>query len=267
MDGDTLSLDERIVLAMRVPGDPAQPIGPAWVEEAFRDFTGLGGVGVLGLLTAATLGYLWLQGRRWGALYLLLAIGGGLLVSLALKAGFHRPRHDLVSHGSMVYTASFPSGHSMLSAVVHLTGGAMLALVHRRRSVRDLHHRLRRAGDRAGRSEPGLPGRPLGDPRACGLGGRCRLGGPVLADRPGVPGPGVCGAGARAGWGAWGKSGLSGVGPASTFAGICGHEDFVVRTLFPRPLFPFWPLAPCARKNADQFNYRLRYIYGAQRQG
>ena len=136
MEGDTLRLDQRILMAMRVPGDPSQPIGPEWVEESFRDFTGVGGVAVLGLLTAATLGYLWLQGMRRAALYVLLAIGGGLLVSLALKAGFHRPRPDLISHGSMVYTASFPSGHSMLSAIVYLTGGAMLALVHRRRAVR-----------------------------------------------------------------------------------------------------------------------------------
>jgi len=136
MEGDTLRLDQRVLMAMRVPGDPSQPIGPAWVEESFRDFTGVGGVAVLGLLTAATLGYLWLQGMRRAALYVLLAIGGGLLVSLALKAGFHRPRPDLISHGSMVYTASFPSGHSMLSAIVYLTGGAMLALVHRRRAVR-----------------------------------------------------------------------------------------------------------------------------------
>jgi len=136
IEGDTLRLDERILLAMRVPGDPSKPIGPAWVEEGFRDFTGLGGVGVLVLLTAATLGYLWLQGMRRAALYLLAAIGGGLLVSMALKAGFHRPRPDLISHGSTVYTSSFPSGHSMLSAIVYLTGGAMLALLHRRRALR-----------------------------------------------------------------------------------------------------------------------------------
>lgn len=136
MEGDTLHLDERILMAMRVPGNPSQPIGPAWVEESFRDFTGLGGVGVLGLLTAATLGYLWLLGMRRAAFYLVVAIGGGLLLSLALKAGFHRPRPDLISHGSMIYTSSFPSGHSMLSAIVYLTGGAMLALVHRRHSVR-----------------------------------------------------------------------------------------------------------------------------------
>ena len=136
MEGDTSRLDELILLAMRVPGNPAQPIGAAWVEESFRDFTGLGGVGVLGMLTAATLGYMWLTGMRRAAMYVLIAIGGGLLLSLALKAGFHRPRPDLVSHGSMVYTSSFPSGHSMLSAVVYLTGGAMLALLHRQRAVR-----------------------------------------------------------------------------------------------------------------------------------
>jgi undecaprenyl-diphosphatase len=135
-EGDTLHLDERILMVMRVPGDPARALGPAWVEEAFRDFTGLGGVGVLGLLTLAILGYLWLRGMRRAALYVLLAIGGGLLVSLALKAGFQRPRPDLISHGARVYTASFPSGHSMLSAIVYLTGGALLALAHEGRAAR-----------------------------------------------------------------------------------------------------------------------------------
>jgi undecaprenyl-diphosphatase len=136
VEGDTLHLDERILIAMRAQGNPQQPVGPAWVEEAFRDFTGLGGVGVLSLLTLAILGYLWLRGMRRAALYVLLAIGGGLLVSLALKAGFQRPRPDLIPHGPLVQTASFPSGHSMLSAIVYLTGGAMLALVHERRAIR-----------------------------------------------------------------------------------------------------------------------------------
>lgn len=136
MEGDTMQLDQRILMAMRMPGDPTQPIGPRWVEEVFRDFTGLGGTGVLGLLTVATLVYLWLMGMHRAAIYLLVAIVGGLLVSLALKAGFDRPRPDLISHGSIVYTSSFPSGHSMLSATVYLTGGAMLALLHARRTVR-----------------------------------------------------------------------------------------------------------------------------------
>jgi undecaprenyl-diphosphatase len=135
-EGDTLRLDRWLLLVLRAPGDPGDPLGPAWVEEMFRDFTALGGIGVLGLLTLVSIGYLWLQGLRRIAWFLLLAILGGLLLSLALKAGFHRPRPELVSHGSMIYTSSFPSGHSMLAAVVYLTGGALLAVVHTARRVR-----------------------------------------------------------------------------------------------------------------------------------
>jgi undecaprenyl-diphosphatase len=136
LEGDTLRFDSWLLLALRAPGGPGDPLGPAGVEEMFRDFTALGGVGVLSLLTLASFGYLWLQGLRRVALFLLLAIAGGLLLSLALKSGFERPRPELVSHGAMVYTSSFPSGHSMLSAVVYLTGGALLAMVHSARRVR-----------------------------------------------------------------------------------------------------------------------------------
>jgi undecaprenyl-diphosphatase len=135
MDGGTQALDERLLLAMREPGDPNDPLGPAWVEELFRDFTALGGVGVLSLLTLSAAGYLWLRKMRHAASFLVAAVVGGLLLSSALKAGFDRPRPDFVSHGSQIYTSSFPSGHSMLAAVVFLTIGAMLAAVHRRRRV------------------------------------------------------------------------------------------------------------------------------------
>ena len=136
LEGDTMRLDRYLLLALRAPGGPGNPLSSAWVEEMFRDFTALGGIGVLSLLTLASLGYLWLQGLRRVALLVLSAILGGLLLSLALKSGFDRPRPDLVSHGAMVYTSSFPSGHSMLSAVVYLTGGALLAVVHTARRVR-----------------------------------------------------------------------------------------------------------------------------------
>ena len=136
VEGDTLRLDRWLLLALRAPGDPGDPLGPAWVEEMFRDFTALGGIGVLSLLTLASVGYLWLQDLRRVAWFVLAAILGGLLLSLALKSGFDRPRPELVSHGSLVYTSSFPSGHSMLSAVVYLTGGALLAVVHHARRTR-----------------------------------------------------------------------------------------------------------------------------------
>jgi len=136
IEGETLRFDTWLLLALRVPGDTTDPLGPAWIEEMFRDFTALGGVGVLSLLTLISVGYLWLMGQRRVALFLLFAILGGLLLSSMLKNGFDRPRPELVSHGSHIYTSSFPSGHSMLSAVVYLTGGALLAMVHSAHRVR-----------------------------------------------------------------------------------------------------------------------------------
>src|SRR3546814_8203681 len=47
-----------------------------------------------------------------------------------------RPRPDLVPHGTVVVSASFPSGHSMLSAAVYLTLGAVLARVQPSRALK-----------------------------------------------------------------------------------------------------------------------------------
>ncbi|HEX6999634.1 MAG TPA: phosphatase PAP2 family protein [Gammaproteobacteria bacterium] len=126
-EGETRAIDERLLLALRERDDPNDPLGPAWAEELARDVTGLGGAGILGLVTLAGAGFLFLQGKRHLALYVLAAVGGGALLSLLLKSGFDRPRPDLVAHGQAVYTSSFPSGHAMLSAVTYLTLGALLA--------------------------------------------------------------------------------------------------------------------------------------------
>jgi undecaprenyl-diphosphatase len=128
-DGDVRALDEAVLLAMRTPGDHADPRGPRWVEEVGRDLTALGGVTLVTLLSAAAAGFLWLTGRRRAVWHLAVAVLGGQLLSLSLKHGFDRPRPDLVPHASIVYTASFPSGHAMMSAVTYLTLGALLARV------------------------------------------------------------------------------------------------------------------------------------------
>jgi undecaprenyl-diphosphatase len=127
VDGDTMTVDERVLLMLRSANDPSDPLGPGWVEELARDITGLGGVGVLTMLTLASAAFLVLQRSSHLAVYLLAAVGSGTIASLVLKAAFDRPRPDLVPHGSLVYTSSFPSGHSMLSAVAFLTLGALLA--------------------------------------------------------------------------------------------------------------------------------------------
>ena len=129
LEGETHALDEVILLALRSATDPSDPLGPGWLEELMRDITALGSTGVLTLITLAVAGFLALDRKSHAALFVVVAVGGGMLLSTALKLGFDRPRPDLVPHGSIVYTASFPSGHSMLAAVVYLTLGALLARV------------------------------------------------------------------------------------------------------------------------------------------
>ena len=58
-----------------------------------------------------------------------LTVGGGILISGIAKEFFDRPRPDLVPHGSIVHTASFPSGHSMMAAVAYLSLGVLIARV------------------------------------------------------------------------------------------------------------------------------------------
>lgn len=136
LEGETETIDRALLLALRSPTDPADPLGPRWLAEVGRDITALGGVAVLTLLTLLVATFMALR-RLWHAAWLLLAaVGSGILVSTVLKAAFERPRPDLVPHGSYVSTASFPSGHSMMAAVVYLTLGALLARVEPDRRVK-----------------------------------------------------------------------------------------------------------------------------------
>jgi undecaprenyl-diphosphatase len=136
MEGDTHAFDRELLLSLRAAGDTTDPLGPSWFEEAARDVTALGGHVVLGFVTLATLAYLVMTGKRSAAVLVVASVGGGMLLSTLLKLGFERPRPDLVPHAAQVYTASFPSGHAMLSAVTYLTLGALLARVQPRRRLK-----------------------------------------------------------------------------------------------------------------------------------
>jgi undecaprenyl-diphosphatase len=125
--GGTRAFDERLLLALRTPGNLADPIGPKWVEEMMRDFTALGSTGVLALMVLAVGGFLVMTRKGHAALTVLVAVVSGVLLSQTMKWAYARPRPELVPHGAEVYTASFPSGHAMMSAVVYLTLGALLA--------------------------------------------------------------------------------------------------------------------------------------------
>lgn len=133
---ETRAFDEAVLLAMREPGDTADPIGPPRVEEVARDLTALGGVTILTLVTLTAFGVALFAGRRRLAWFGLAAVVAGSVMTGVLKSGYNRPRPALVEHSVWVANPSFPSGHSTMAAVVYLTLGILLARTQQRRRVR-----------------------------------------------------------------------------------------------------------------------------------
>ena len=136
LGNDPRGFDQAVLLSLRNPTDLADPIGPPWLELFARDITSLGSISVLTLVTLCACGFLLMVRKRRTALVLLIAVGGGLLLSFGLKDLFDRPRPDLVPHAVQVATQSFPSSHAMMSAVIYLTLGALLARTQPRRQVK-----------------------------------------------------------------------------------------------------------------------------------
>ena len=97
---------------------------------------GAGGTAVLTLVVLLTVAFLMLR-RKWAsAVLVLIASVGGTVLSTLLKSLFQRARPSVVPHLTEVTSLSFPSGHSMLSAVIYLTLGALLARTTKDRKVK-----------------------------------------------------------------------------------------------------------------------------------
>ena len=125
--GTTEQFDKAILRAFRNPNDLSMPLGRRSIQEAIRDYTALGSMAVLGLVSAVVGGFLLLT-RKYAAFLLLgAALGGGLLLNKGLKLYYSRPRPDYVTPLHYVDSHSFPSGHALLAAVIYLTLGALLA--------------------------------------------------------------------------------------------------------------------------------------------
>jgi undecaprenyl-diphosphatase len=125
-EGETYGFDRRFLLAMRRPGDLA-PKGSRAVQEAVRDVSALGGVTILTLVTVIAFGFLILDGKSHMACFAAGSVAGGMVVATLLKDVFQRPRPEIVPHIVYAGNSSFPSGHSMMSALTYLTLAALLA--------------------------------------------------------------------------------------------------------------------------------------------
>ena len=125
--GTSFAFDQAIIRALRDPGNPSAPIGPAWVQEAARDLTSLGSMIVLVIMTCAASIYLFLARKYAAAWLLLVAVFGGIALNDLLKHAFARPRPDHLYQATRVFTSSFPSAHAEISAITYLTIAALLA--------------------------------------------------------------------------------------------------------------------------------------------
>ena len=127
VEGETQAFDVAFLKSLRVAGDLDTPIGPHWMLSTMRDLTALGGVTVLTLVAALAVVFLITRGRFQQAFYTALATGGGAIFGTVLKSLFARARPEVVPHLVEVNSLSFPSGHSMNSAIIYLTLAVMIS--------------------------------------------------------------------------------------------------------------------------------------------
>jgi undecaprenyl-diphosphatase len=124
---DRVGFEQRLMLALRDANAPHDPVGPPWFESMWVDVTALGSGHVLSLLALIVLGYLAML-REWRtALVFAIAMIGAAFGGTLLKGVFERPRPEVISQLIEVGSLSFPSGHSLSSAVMYPTLGAMIA--------------------------------------------------------------------------------------------------------------------------------------------
>lgn len=127
LDQDSHQIDNAVLLWFRDSSSPEDPIGPGWLEVAALDVTAMGGITFLVFIVLVTMGFLWLAKKRRAFFLVGAAALGGQILNTGLKELFGRDRPDIVPHLTGVHTPSFPSGHSMMSAVVYLTMGALIS--------------------------------------------------------------------------------------------------------------------------------------------
>lgn len=133
--GTTQKLDIRIIEYFRNSADNS-PAGPTWLPDAMKEITSLGGGTILTIISLVVFFYLRIQ-KKYHEFYLMLAaVIGGTIISFGLKEMFGRERPDAVFRLVDVASLSFPSGHSMMSAVVYLTLAVLVSRIQKQRKLK-----------------------------------------------------------------------------------------------------------------------------------
>ena len=121
--------------AARVGDRPARGGAGAGVHRCGEPGA-LGGFTFVILLTILSVATLLFYGKRRQALVMGAAVITAEIAVELSKLVFERARPDLVPHGSVVYSHSFPSGHAALSAVTFFTLAAVLTSLQPKRRAK-----------------------------------------------------------------------------------------------------------------------------------
>ncbi len=119
--------DAPVLRWFRARGDPGLVAGPGWMLGVWEGLSWLGDTlpRVVGSLLVMLV--LWWWQRRAAALFLAALMLSGTALSTAIKVWIGRPRPHAVSHLDLVTSASFPSGHALVSTVFYLSVALLLA--------------------------------------------------------------------------------------------------------------------------------------------
>jgi len=131
-----LSFDEQLLVALRRPGDLSAGRWGGGFTSMMRDLTSLGSGTITGLLSVGLVGYLLLTERPWAAAFVVVAVLGAWFLNDQLKDLFARERPSVVPHLMGATHASFPSGHTMISATLYPTLAELFGRLLSRRRAR-----------------------------------------------------------------------------------------------------------------------------------
>lgn len=114
MEAETLGFDTAILNMIHQIASPV-------LDSLFLFITSLAGTIFIGLFTVGLALAFYLRKEIYNCVYILLTLGGSLVLNLTLKLFFKRVRPDLWSLLVVEKSYSFPSGHAMISMALALT--------------------------------------------------------------------------------------------------------------------------------------------------
>lgn len=136
LDNEAREFDKQVLLMMRADSNLSQAVGPRWLPEVMRDLSALGSKSVLTVVVLSVVGFLLLRKQYQSALLITSVSVTGVLAVVFLKLMFARERPDIIPYLTEVSTQSYPSGHTMMSAVIYLSLASMLANIQQKKALK-----------------------------------------------------------------------------------------------------------------------------------